>query len=81
MASDILKAERSLGPLRSGRTADSAEEIIGQIIGYLTAALGRAEEFRESTAIERVAMPELFDVMTSDINKALEGTSSLTSRT
>ena len=73
MTSDILKAERTLGLLCSGGRAGSAEEYANQIIGYLTAALSRAEEFRESTITKGVAMPELFHVMTSDINKALKG--------
>lgn len=77
MTSDILKAERTLGLIRGGRAAGSAEECVSQIIGYLTAALSRAEEFRESTITKGVAMPELFHVMTSDINKALKGISSL----
>ncbi len=77
MTSDILKAERTLGLLRSGRSAGSTEECVSQIIGYLTAALSRAEEFRESTITKGVAMPELFHVMTSDISKALKGISSL----
>ena len=79
MTSDILKAERTLALLRSGCLGGPAEESMSQIIGYLTAALARAEEFRESTATEGVAMPELFHVMTSDIHKTLKRISSLPS--
>jgi hypothetical protein len=80
MTSDILKAERTLALLRTGCFAGSAGEHVSQIIGYLTAALARAEEFRESMETEGVAMPELFDVMTSDVHKALERISTLTSQ-
>lgn len=77
MTSDILKAERTLALLRSGSSGDSAGEYLRQIIGYLTAALARAGEFRESMATGGVAMPELFDVMMSDMHKALERISRL----
>ena len=79
MTSDILKAERTLALLRSGCLAGPAEESMRQIIGYLTAALARAEEFRKLTATEGIAMPELFHVMTNDIHKTLKRISSLTS--
>jgi len=47
----------------------------------LAAALARAEEFRKSTAADGVEMPELFNIMASDMHAALETISSLASRT
>jgi hypothetical protein len=73
VTSDVLKAERTLALLRSGRTDNSPEESASQVIGFLAAAFSRAEEFRESTATDGVAMPEIFHVMSTDISKALKG--------
>lgn len=80
MTSDILKAERTLALLRSGCLGGSPSEFMRQIVGYLTAALSRAEEFRKSASADSVEMPELFNIMSSDMHAALETISSLASR-
>jgi ribosomal protein S5 len=73
VASDILKADRTLGMVRGGRTLRSSVcEYVGQIIGYLTVALERAEEFKESATDQGFAMPSLFNVMLRDIKEALQ---------
>jgi len=72
MTSDALKADRLLDALLGQYVAFPPEELLVTTIGYLTAAIRRANEVGKILHSQQIEKPKIFDVMVEDLNKALD---------
>lgn len=76
MTSDILKADRLLDILLAQYVAFPPLEVIATTLGYMIAAISRAEEVDTIFVTQGITQPKIFDVMKQDLSKAqkaLEG--------
>ncbi len=72
MTSDALKADRLLDALLGQHVAFPPEELLVTTIGYLAAAIRRANEVGKILHSMQIEKPKIFDVMAEDLDKALD---------
>jgi hypothetical protein len=72
MTSDILKADRLMDSLLGKHVSFPPEEVLVTTIGYLTAAIRRANEVGKILASQQIERPKVFDVMVEDLAKACD---------
>jgi hypothetical protein len=72
MTSDILKADRLLDALLGKHVSFPPEEVLVTTIGYLAAAIRRADEVGKILASQQIELPKIFDVMVEDLAKACD---------
>ncbi len=70
MTSDVLKADRLLDVLLGKHVSFPPEELLVTTIGYLAAAIRRANEVGKILASQQIERPKIFDVMVEDLAKA-----------
>jgi hypothetical protein len=70
MTSDTLKADRLLDILLAQYVAFPPLEIIATALGYMMAAISRAEEVDAIFVTQGITRPKIFDVMKQDLSKA-----------
>ena len=70
MTSDILKADRLLDTLLGKHVSFPPDELLITTIGYLAAAIRRANEVGKILASQQIERPKIFDVMVEDLAKA-----------
>ena len=71
MTSDALKADRLLDALLGQYVAFPPEELLTTTIGYLAAAIRRANEVGKILHSQQIEKPKIFDVMAEDLENAL----------
>jgi hypothetical protein len=72
MTSDALKADRLLDALLGQHVAFPLEELLVITVGYLAAAIRRANEVGKILHSQQFEKPKIFDVMVEDLDKALD---------
>jgi hypothetical protein len=72
MTSDTLKADRLLDILLGQFVAFPPREIISTTLGYLAAAILRADEVEAILGMQGIVEPKIFGVMKQDLVKAKE---------
>ena len=70
MTSDALKADRLLDTLLGQYVAFPPAEVLVTAIGYLAAAIMRADEVVKILGMQGIEEPKIFDVMKQDLGRA-----------
>jgi hypothetical protein len=73
MTSDALKADRLLDALLGQYVAYPPVDVLSTAIGYLTAAIMRAEEVATILSTQGIEEPKIFKVMKQDLARAKAG--------